>query len=312
MIDLTRARELADWIAGEACGGTNWSDKALQTSIELNRLANEVERLQGAQPAVASENPYAHSKNHASVWQAGFEAGRRAVATAAAPTEPAQQAGEREALLTEFERASHRKGELWERCQGKGWPEVAAAEFRRLRDERIPELRKQLSAALSAPASAQEAPARITEEQHIAAVKVLLRANRLDGLPQRMLDAMRAAAPAQAPQAEPTEERRQLQHLLDDIVEQADQDGLLHYRIRDGKDLLFSNMVSACAHLLAHPTPAEPVSQGLTDEQIEARIAEMRPTRVASAAAVFWFTNGARWAEKTLAAAWGVKLEGGE
>lgn len=35
----------------------------------------------------------------------------------------------------------------------------------------------------------------VTEEMHVAAVKVLQRANGLDGLPQRMLDAMLAAAP---------------------------------------------------------------------------------------------------------------------
>ena len=36
---------------------------------------------------------------------------------------------------------------------------------------------------------------KITEEQHVAAVKVLHRAAGADGLPQRMLDAMLAAAP---------------------------------------------------------------------------------------------------------------------
>lgn len=36
---------------------------------------------------------------------------------------------------------------------------------------------------------------KITEEQHVAAVKVLHRAAGVDGLPQRMLDAMLAAAP---------------------------------------------------------------------------------------------------------------------
>lgn len=41
----------------------------------------------------------------------------------------------------------------------------------------------------------QPVPKKITEEQHVAACKVLLRANGLDGLPQRMLDAIRAAAP---------------------------------------------------------------------------------------------------------------------
>lgn len=40
-------------------------------------------------------------------------------------------------------------------------------------------------------------PSPITEEMHDAACKVLTRAHGLDGLPQRMLDAMRAAAPAQ-------------------------------------------------------------------------------------------------------------------
>jgi len=44
----------------------------------------------------------------------------------------------------------------------------------------------------------------ITEEMHIAAVKVLHRANGVDGLPQRMLDAMLAAQLAQpAPVQEP-------------------------------------------------------------------------------------------------------------
>lgn len=36
---------------------------------------------------------------------------------------------------------------------------------------------------------------KVTEEMHRAAVKVLHRANGLDGLPQRMVDAMLAAAP---------------------------------------------------------------------------------------------------------------------
>lgn len=43
----------------------------------------------------------------------------------------------------------------------------------------------------------QLVPEKITEEQHVAACKVLLRANGMDGLPQRMLDAIRAAAPQQ-------------------------------------------------------------------------------------------------------------------
>ncbi len=39
-------------------------------------------------------------------------------------------------------------------------------------------------------------PQTITEDMHVAAVKVLHRASGVDGLPQRMLDAMLAAAPA--------------------------------------------------------------------------------------------------------------------
>lgn len=55
--------------------------------------------------------------------------------------------------------------------------------------------------ALNQAQQAQEpVPTRIavTEDMHIAAAKVLLRADGLDGLPQRMMDAMLAAAPKQA------------------------------------------------------------------------------------------------------------------
>jgi len=48
--------------------------------------------------------------------------------------------------------------------------------------------------ALDAIAECPAAHQQLTEEQHIAAVKVLLRANGLDGLPQRMVDAMKAVA----------------------------------------------------------------------------------------------------------------------
>lgn len=57
--------------------------------------------------------------------------------------------------------------------------------------EEIKSARAEIEAALDVPKT-------LTEEQHIAAVKVLLRANGLDGLPQRMLDAMLAAAPEPA------------------------------------------------------------------------------------------------------------------
>ncbi|MCV2349312.1 hypothetical protein [Paucibacter sp. Y2R2-4] len=47
--------------------------------------------------------------------------------------------------------------------------------------------------------TAQEMPAKLTKEQHVAACKVLLRASGLDGTPQRMVDAMLAAAPQAQP-----------------------------------------------------------------------------------------------------------------
>ena len=57
--------------------------------------------------------------------------------------------------------------------------------------------------AAPAPEAPADLPARISEEMHVAAVKVLHRATGVAGLPQRMLDAMRAVAtqptkPAQA------------------------------------------------------------------------------------------------------------------
>lgn len=51
-----------------------------------------------------------------------------------------------------------------------------------------------------APQAQHPLPSQVTEAMHRAACKVLLRASGLDGLPQRMLDAMRATAPqAQQP-----------------------------------------------------------------------------------------------------------------
>ena len=50
-------------------------------------------------------------------------------------------------------------------------------------------------AARSAPAAPLPQGYKITEEQHVAAVKVLHRAAGVDDLPQRMLDAILAAAP---------------------------------------------------------------------------------------------------------------------
>ncbi|NHR05762.1 hypothetical protein HA052_11180 [Chromobacterium haemolyticum] len=74
--------------------------------------------------------------------------------------------------------------------------------------EYVAKVRSAIAAAEAAATSAQPAPnypavpegwalvkSPITEDMHRAAVKVLVRANGVDGLPQRMLDAMVATAP---------------------------------------------------------------------------------------------------------------------
>lgn len=56
-------------------------------------------------------------------------------------------------------------------------------------------------AAASAAQTVARWPTVVTEAMHVAACKVLLRASGMDGLPQRMLDAMLAVAPASTPEA---------------------------------------------------------------------------------------------------------------
>ena len=73
--------------------------------------------------------------------------------------------------------------------------ERASAELRRQHAE-IQQLKAQLSARQAAPVLV------VTEDMHVAAVKVLHRASGVHGLPQRMLDAMLSAAPSQ-PEREP-------------------------------------------------------------------------------------------------------------
>jgi len=59
-------------------------------------------------------------------------------------------------LLIRFERHAQRYGELWERCQGKGWPAKESEEFSAIRDEKLPELKKQIRAALTAQQAERE------------------------------------------------------------------------------------------------------------------------------------------------------------
>lgn len=50
-------------------------------------------------------------------------------------------------LLDRFQRQAQRFGELWERCQGKGWPDAESAEFTDIRDEQLPALRRAIEDA---------------------------------------------------------------------------------------------------------------------------------------------------------------------
>lgn len=54
-----------------------------------------------------------------------------------------------EVLLGRLEDMAHRKGALWERCQGKGWPNAESDEFTKLRDTKLPDLRKKLLALMA-------------------------------------------------------------------------------------------------------------------------------------------------------------------
>lgn len=63
------------------------------------------------------------------------------------------------------------------------------------KEEDLRQREAQLSARQAAPDGWRLVPVKVAEEMHVAAVKVLHRANGVDGLPQRMLDAMLSAAP---------------------------------------------------------------------------------------------------------------------
>jgi len=102
-----------------------------------------------------------------------MEAYARAAIAANAPAVPdAQDAAN---LLSRLERQWHRMGELWERCQGKGWPEKEGAEFNSLRDEKAPATRAALLAMLAA--SPQPQPVQPSEPINHRLTEALKRAN---------------------------------------------------------------------------------------------------------------------------------------
>ena len=82
-------------------------------------------------------------------------------------------------LLDRLERQWHRMGELWERCQGKGWPDAESNEFTALRDDKTPANRAALLDLYTRP------PARewvgLTDQQ-IADIVVEMNGNEPTGL----------------------------------------------------------------------------------------------------------------------------------
>jgi hypothetical protein len=54
------------------------------------------------------------------------------------------------ALVYRLERLMNRKGELWSRYQGNGWPEAESDEFTNIRDAHVPATRKDIESALRA------------------------------------------------------------------------------------------------------------------------------------------------------------------
>jgi hypothetical protein len=59
-------------------------------------------------------------------------------------------------LLNRLEHQWHRMGELWEKCQGKGWPSAESDEFAALRDEKTPANRAALLSFFTSPPPKRE------------------------------------------------------------------------------------------------------------------------------------------------------------
>jgi len=117
------------------------------------------------------------------------------------PAEPAAL----KALLTRFERDANRFGELWERCQGKGWPDRESREFHAIRDDRMPAMRRQILFALAAPAPSAAEP--VATLRRISEYAEHLESAGLDAVAVRglllALNVEADAAQSAAPVAEP-------------------------------------------------------------------------------------------------------------
>lgn len=115
----------------------------------------------------------------------------------------------------------------------------------------------------------------ITEEMHIAAVKVLQRASGIDGLPQRMLDAMLSASPSAPEVAKP---EREIERLI---------------RERDQRDEIIDRL---CDAVLGSERPEWSSAYGFDDAvaDVEERIAQLHQPSVDKAWERFEQANAAQ------------------
>jgi hypothetical protein len=162
-----------------------------------------------------------------------------------------------------------------------------------------------LQAAQPPAAPTQPLTARfvVTEEMHVAACKVLLHAHGLDGLPQRMLDAMLAVAPKRPEPQSPTPSHdaakaEAFDWLLANCIRE-DGNGWLRVvfdtaRQREAHSPDFAkwvaNDIAAAAGVevdFCEPS-TQPASQPLTDEQMRNLARELSPGECARLAAD-WF-----------------------
>lgn len=83
-------------------------------------------------------------------------------ARAAVEADRAQRVPDVEDALDRLASDAFRNGQLWERYQGKGWPEAESAEFCNLRDDAIPAAIASLSSMLAAT------PAQPAQQEKVA------------------------------------------------------------------------------------------------------------------------------------------------
>lgn len=156
-------------------GTLNTSDTDDQLALAL-RLRDAKRRATDALAAHAVDHPPArprslleqYDREQLPGYRAGYEDGRlkgyavgqsHAAMQAQLHAQPARGHGQEadvDELLSRFERHAQRFGELWERCQGKGWPKAEAGEFELIRDKRLPSLKSKLRALASGSGGASQ------------------------------------------------------------------------------------------------------------------------------------------------------------